>query len=139
MNLTARALLFATFVLCAETMAPASTPAATAFPHLQNDPLFDQATYQKLRDITIDVSWNHVELGTALRDLTLAVRRTHPISAAINFRFSSSATLADRQRKVSLVLKGVPVYEVLEYLSQQASFGIKVHPDLVLIMPGATR
>jgi hypothetical protein len=139
MKLALRVLLFAILVLCTQMPGPATTPPAAAFPNLQHDPLFDQATYQKLRDITVNVSWNQADLGTVLRDLTLMVRKTHPVRAEINFRLSSSATPADRQRKVSLVLQGAPVYQVLEYLSQQASFDIKVHADLVLVMPGTTR
>jgi hypothetical protein len=128
-------LFFAALVVCTETLVSATTPTVPIFPNLQNDPLFDQETYQKLRDITVTVSWNRVELGTALRDLTLMVRKTHPVHADLNFRFSSLVIPADRQRKISIVLTGTPVYEVLEYLSQQASFTIKVHPDVVWIEP----
>jgi hypothetical protein len=135
MKLIIRSFVLVALGMCLAPVASATTPAVPDFPHLQNDPLFDQTTYQELRDITVDVSWNNVELGTVLRDLTLMVRTTHPVRAAINFRMSSTASPADRQRKISLTLRGAPVYQVLEYLSQQASFTIKVHPDVVLIMP----
>jgi hypothetical protein len=138
MKLIVRVFLLAALLSCPAALASAPTPAAPIFPHLQNDPLFDQTTYQELRDITVNVSWNQAELGTVLRDLTLMVRTTHPVRAAINFRLSSSASPAERQRKISLTLKGAPVYQVLEYLSQQVPFTIKVHPDVVLIMPGKT-
>ena len=122
-------------MLGAATGGPAASTDSSSFPQVSHDPLYDQETYQQLRDITVDVSWNQVELRTVLRDLTLTVRSTFPIRAAINFRFSSSMTPADRQRRVSLQAKGMPVYEVLESLSRQIPFTIEVRPDLVLLVP----
>jgi hypothetical protein len=134
MKLRSYAFLVATtFVLA--TPATANAPASDPFPYVHNDPLYDQETYQELRDITVDISWSQTTLADALRDLTLMVRNTHPIHASINFGMSSSATPAERARKVNLLLKGAPVYNVLGYLNQQAPFIIKVHPDVVLIIP----
>jgi hypothetical protein len=132
------AVLTVALVLVAATSAPSSPPAASVFPNLQNDPLFDQETYQALRDITVDVSWNRAPLGTVLRDLTLMVRKTYPIAATINFRLSSTAPPTDRQWPISLAVKGGSIYELLENLGQQTGCTIRVHHGLVLIMPQAT-
>jgi hypothetical protein len=43
------AVLTVALVLVAATSAPSSPPAASVFPNLQNDPLFDQETYQALQ------------------------------------------------------------------------------------------
>ncbi len=129
------ALLGALLVLGAATGAVAQAPVAPMFPNVSHDPLYDQETYQRLRDITVTISWNQVELRNVLRDLTLAVRSTYPIRAGINFRFSSSMTPADRSRLVSLQAKGMPVYQVLENLSQQVPFTIEVRQELVLLVP----
>lgn len=105
------------------------------YPALQNDPLFDRPTFQKVHDITVDADWKNVPLKVVLRDLTFAVRSTFPIRGDINFRFSSEAQPADRDRIVSLTQKVVPLYQLLEELSQQAGFTIKIRKDLVLIFP----
>jgi hypothetical protein len=139
MSRAVRVFLLATLFVCSSALAQTASPKVRLFPGLRDDPLYDQETYQKIRDITIDVSWNQVELSATMRDLTLAVRNTHPIRGAINFRISSEAPPAFRQQKVSLTMRGVPVYQALEILSRQVPFTIKVHPDVVLIMPGPAR
>jgi len=121
------------------TRLPANTPSVPTFPNLSEDPLYDAETYQALHDVLIDVSWNQVELRKVLRDLSLAVRTARPISAGIDFRMSSTAPPDMRQRKVSVTLKRTSVYRVLEYLSQQAGFTIKVHPGIVQVFPKPPR
>ena len=135
MKRTLQALLLGLFFLGAPSGSPASTPAFDTFPNLQNDSVYDQETYQALRDVLVDVSWNQVELGRVLRDLTLVVRTARPIAADVNFFMSSSAPPDFRHRRISLTLKRTPVYDVLAYLSQQVGFTIKVHPGVVLIVP----
>jgi hypothetical protein len=130
-----RCLLFAAFVFGMGTIARCDSPVVDPFTNVHNDPLYDQETYQKIRDITVDVSWNRVPLSVVLRDLTLAVRNTHPIRAAINFRMSSEASPADRAQRVTLTARGMPLYQVLQNLTQQVPFTIKVRPDIVLIVP----
>ena len=110
------------------------------FPELNRDPLYDQYTYQALRDITIDASWNQAELRPVLRDLTLTVRTTRPVHASINFRFSSMATPADRARRGHGERTGnSAIFNLLEELAQQVPFTIEVHQDLVLIVPTGAR
>jgi hypothetical protein len=110
-------------------------PAAPVFRNLQNDPLFDQRTYEKLREIPVDISLNNVDLRTALRDLTLLALRSDPEREELIFRFSTAATPEERQRKVSIVVRQASVFSVLEYLGEQASFQIRVHRNIVLIEP----
>jgi len=110
-------------------------PAAPVFRNLQNDPLFDQRTYEKLREIPVDLSWNNVALTTALRDLTLQAVRSDPEREELIFRFSTEATPEERQRKVSIAVRQASVFSVLEYLGEQASFQIRVHRNIVLIQP----
>ena len=128
-----RCLIALGLALFCGSIAPADTPASDPFPHLQSEPLYDQETYQALRDVVIDVSWNQAELGRVLRDLTLAVRTARPISADINFFVSSSAPADFRHRKVSLIIKRAPVYSILQDLAQQAGIAIQVHPGVVLV------
>jgi hypothetical protein len=130
-----RILLFAACVVGTGTVARCDSPSVDPFANVHNDPLYDQETYQKIRDITIDVSWNRVPLSIVLRDLTLAVRNTHPVRAAINFRMSSEASPADRVQLITFTAHGMPLYQVLQNLTQQVPFTIKVRPDVVLIMP----
>jgi hypothetical protein len=112
-----------------------SDPATPIFPNLQNDPLYDQETYQSLRDVLVDVSWKQAELGQVLRNLTLTVRTARPIAADLNFYVSSSAPPNFRHRRISLMIKREPVFDVLGYLAQQAGFTIKVHSGVVVIVP----
>jgi hypothetical protein len=121
--------------VCLTMPAAADNSPSALFPELNRDPLYDQFTYQALRDITIDASWNQAEMRTVLRDLTLMVRTTHPAHASINFRFSSKATPIDRARLVTVSERGVPIFNLLEELAQQVPFTIRVHQDLVLIIP----
>ena len=111
------------------------TQAVPAFPNVQNDSLFDQATYQRLRDTMIDIGWKNADLKTVLRDLTLSTKRENPLGDQINFRFESSTNPTDRQRTINVPSGRAPVFTVLQNLGQQASFGIKVHKNLVLIVP----
>ncbi len=113
----------------------AYAPADPFYPVLQNDPLFDRPTFQRVHDITIDAAWKNVPLKTVLRDLTFSVRSTFPIHGDINFRFSFEARPAERERIVSLTQKAIPVYQLLEELSRQAGFTIKIRKDLVLLFP----
>ena len=131
---------FSLFAIVFTTCVPASAtpiidPPTSVFPNLQNEPLYDQETYQALRDVLVDVSWKQAELGQVLRDLTLAVRTARPIAADINFYLSSSAPPDFRQRRVSILIKRAPVFDVLGYLAEQAGFTIKVHAGVVLIVP----
>jgi hypothetical protein len=130
LGLLALALLLATPALAANSPSP-------LFPELNRDPLYSAFTYQALRDITVDVSWNQAEMRTVLRDLTLIVRTTHPVNASIDFQFSSSATPIDRARRITFRAKGIPIFNLLEALAQQDPFTIKVREDLVLVVPQA--
>jgi hypothetical protein len=116
----------------------AQTGSEFAFANFTNDPLYDQGTYQMLRDLQIDVPQeNNVDLKTALRDLTLATIKSDPDDDEIDFRFDQSAAPVDRRRKVSLPRGRTSVYSVLLSLGQQASFEIKVRRNLVYIVPRA--
>ena len=124
------------FMTCVPASATPITDApAPVFPNLQNEPLYDQETYQALRDVLVDVSWKQAELGRVLRDLTLTVRTARPIAADINFYISSSAPPDFRHRRIHLMMKRQPVFDVLEDLAEQAGFTIKVHSGVVLIVP----
>jgi hypothetical protein len=132
--------LFFLFAIVFTTCAPASVtaivdPLTPVFPNLQNEPLYDQETYQALRDVLVDVSWKQAELGQVLRDLTLAVRTARPIAADINFYLSSSAPPDFRQRRITIMTKREPVFDVLGQMAEQAGFTIKVHAGVVLIVP----
>ncbi len=115
--------------------ASAQAPTASAFPNLQNDPLFSQGTYEKLREIPVDISWSNVPLQTALRDLTMQALRSDPDRESLIFRFSSDSLPEARQRPVSLSARQASVFSVLENLGRQASFQIRVHKNIVLIQP----
>ncbi len=130
-----RSLLLAAFVFGMGTVVRCDSPGADPFANVHNDPLYDQETYQKIRDITVDVSWNQVPLSDVLRDLTLAVRQAHPVRAAVNFRLSFEASPADRAQRITFAARGMPVYQVLQNLTLQLPFTIRVHPDVVQIMP----
>jgi hypothetical protein len=137
-------LLVATFSFLAFTLIPAAPALADnspspLFPDLNRDPLYDSYTYQALRDITVDVAWNQAPLRIVLRDLTLIVRTTHPVHAAIDFQFSSSASPAARTQPITLQERGVPIFQLLEELARQAPFTIKIRQDLVLIVPAQSR
>ena len=129
--------LFAMVVMtCVPSSATSSGTSSTpVFPNLQNDPLYDQETYQALRDVLVDVSWKQAELGQVLRNLTLAVRTARPIAADLNFYVSSSAPPDFRHRRINIMVKREPVFAVLEDLAEQAGFTIKVHAGMVLIVP----
>jgi hypothetical protein len=135
MKRTILVVFLAVLVLGLEAGARAQAPAPDAFPGLKNDPLFDQGTYEKLREIPVDVSWNNVDLKTALRDLTLLALRADPEREELIFRFSTAATPEARQRKVSFQGEQVSVFTVLESLGAQASFQITIHRNIVLIEP----
>ena len=131
---------FSLFAMVVITCVPASatsidTSPTPVFPNLQNEPLYDQETYQALRDVLVDVSWKQAELGQVLRDLTLAVRTARPIAADINFYLSSSAPPDFRQRRITIMTKREPVFDVLGQMAEQAGFTIKVHSGVVLIVP----
>ena len=133
-----RVLRFSSVVLLAlglETSASANPPGGPVFPNLQNDPLFSQGTYEKLREIPVDISWNHVALQTALRDLTMQALRSDPDRESLIFRFASDSAPEARQRWVSLAARQASVFSVLENLGMQASFQIRVHKNIVLIEP----
>jgi hypothetical protein len=127
--------LLAAFTLGAAALAQSDPPPFSTFPNLQNDPLFDQRTYEKLREIPVDVSWNNVDLKTALRDLTLLAVRSDPEREELIFRFSTAATPEERLRRVSFQGRQSSVFSVLESLGRQASFQIRVHRNYVLIEP----
>jgi len=118
-----------------EACARAQSPADNAFPGLKSDPLFDQGTYEKLREIPVDVSFNNLALNIALRDLTLLALRADPDREELIFRFSTAAPPESRLRKVSFQGRQVSVFAVLESLGAQASFQITVHRNIVLIEP----
>jgi hypothetical protein len=140
MRHTLSALFFTIFALGAAGSARAQTGSEFAFANFTNDPLYDQGTYQMLRDLQIDVPQeNNMDLKTALRDLTLATIKSDPDDDEIDFRFEETASPADRQRKVSLPRGRTSVYSVLLSLGQQASFDIKVRRNLVYIVPRAVK
>ena len=139
MKLLAAAFGFLAFALAPAGPARADNSPSPLFPNLNRDPLYDQETYQALRDITVDVAWNRAPLRIVLRDLTLIVRTTHPVHAAIDFQFSSSASPAARIQPISFQGRGVPIFHLLEELARQAPFTIKIRQDLVLIVPAAAR
>ncbi len=127
-------------LLAGHTLAntPAGTirdPAAPIFPNLQNDPLFSQRTYEKLRELPVDISWNNVPLQAALRDLVMQALRSDPDRESLIFRFSTDSAPEARQRSVSLAARQASVFSVLENLGTQASFQIRVHKNIVLIEP----
>ena len=128
-------IVFVLLALGLETWAPAQAPAVSVFPNLQNDPLFSQRTYEKLREIPVDLSWNNVPLQTALRDLTMQALRSDPDRESLIFRFASDSPPEARQRPVSLSARQASVFSVLENLGTQASFQIRVHQNIVLIEP----
>jgi hypothetical protein len=132
------AVFFAILALGAAGLAAAQTGSDFAFANFTNDPLYDQGTYQLLRDLSVDVPQeNNVDLKTALRDLTLATIKADPDGEQLIFRFDSSASPADHERKVSLPRGRTSVYSVLLSLGQQASFDIKVRRNVVQIVPRA--
>jgi hypothetical protein len=127
--------LFTLLALGVERPAPAQA-AASDIPAFKHDPLFDQETYQKLLDLTIDVPReNNADLKTVLRDLTLATIKANRDDAEIDFRFEPSTSPFDQLRKVSLNSGRASVFAVLHDLSQQAVFDIKIHKNLVIIKP----
>ncbi len=138
MQRTLLAVFLGILLLGAAGSAAAQTGNNFAFANFTNDPLYDQGTYQLLRDLSVDVPReNNVDLKTALRDLTLATIKSDPGGEQLSFRFESSASPADRQRKVSLPRGRTSVYSVLLSLGQQASFDIKVRRNVVYIVPRA--
>jgi hypothetical protein len=133
-------IFFAILALGAAGSVAAQTANTFAFANFTNDPLYDQGTYQALRDITIDVPReNNVDLKTALRDVTLATIKADPGDDQLIFRFESAASPTDRERKVSLPRGRTSIYSVLLSLGQQASFDIKVRSGVVYIVPRAMK
>jgi hypothetical protein len=137
MKASARVFGLLALLLMVALPARAANSPSSLFPDLNRDPLYSQFTYQALRDITVDVSWKQAEMRTVLRDLTLIVRTTHPVHAAIDFQMSSSSTPADRARRITFQARGIPIFNLLEALAQQDPFTIKVREDLVLVVPKA--
>jgi hypothetical protein len=140
MRQTLFAVFFAILALGAAGSAAAQTGNEFAFANFTNDPLYDQGTYQLLRDLSVDVPQeNNVALKAALRDLTRAVIRSDPGGEQLIFRFESAAGADVRERKVSLPWVRTSVYSVLLSLGQQASFDIKVRRNVVQIVQRAVQ
>jgi hypothetical protein len=130
-------LLFGLLLLGAEVPAFSSTAEVSPFPEdeLKKDPAFDEATYRKLQSLPVEVSWDKDDLATVLADLTAKTQKADPTHKGIRFVFAPSEIPGehDGRRKVSVLLMGVPILAVLEYLSEQAHFQIRVEKDSVLV------
>jgi hypothetical protein len=103
---------------------------------IKADPQFSATTYAKLQNLQVDIAWDKIELVAALGELTDAAQKADHAHGRIEFRLAAAgADDSAGRRKVSVVLNGVPVFAVLEYLAQQTNFRIEVHENSVLVIP----
>ena len=104
------------------------------------DPQFDSATYEKLKKLTIDVRWDKTDIQSALADLAAKSLKTDPDHVGVRFVLQLSGGDPEVAKKVphdvQITLTNVPLFDVMQYFSQQTNLIPQIHKNCVIMVPG---
>lgn len=95
------------------------------------DPLYDEATLEKMKSIKTSVNWNNISLESAIEDLVSRSQKADPSHVGIKL----VSQIVPNGQKISIVIEDASIENILGYLSQQAHLRIKIHKGQVVLLP----